>query len=406
MNRTEQRVDEPHRSTALSLFEQALQIFNGWTDPDTGARVLRLHARNVPHTPGMWRTFYHQFHPFLHSGQTVLLHTKKLYADADGPATYALNLATGEATNRIPDGYHVTDVMDKTQFALLNFKEADGIRIVLWDLRAGRELSSVYPDGWKYNVCAFLSDGRRALVFYFRGKPYDEPVQSRFYLLEPGEPARLVYDVDGYFCSHLVGHPTDPNLYSFDRWPSPMRPIVQAITLRTVDGSFEEPLKLDAQAMRSGDTWGCRDHYLWTPDGARVISYLCPHPIDLGPGFNHFKLEWWLSALDWRTGEDLAARYPRGRFGGHMAVTPDSRYAVCCGGSGFDNLFAVEIEGLRQGWNEHIICAYPHNDSKGTNADPHPQPFVLPDGSGVIFNAGWHGDDYGVYLAEWPATLK
>lgn len=391
---------------APTIFEQAVKVFDGWTDPDTGARVLRLHARNVPHTPGMWSTFYHQFHPFLQGGRTVLLHTRKMYADADGPATYALDLTTGDASNLIPIGYHVTDVWDETQCALLNAKEADGTRIVLWDLQAGRELCSVYLAGWNYCVSGFLCDGRRALVSYYRGKPYNEPVQSRLMLLAPDEPPRIAYEADDHFCTHVVGHPTDPNLYSFDHWPSPMQPIEQGITLRTVDGSFHEPLKMDERAMRPGDTWGARDHYLWTPDGARVVSYLCSHPIDLGPGFNHYTLDWWLSATDWRTGEDLAARYPSGRWGGHMAVTPDSRYAVCGGGPGYDYLFAVEIDGLRQGWNEHIICAYPHNESLGTNADPCPMPFVLPDGSGVIFNAGWHGDDYGVYLAEWPSALK
>jgi hypothetical protein len=31
---------------------------------------------------------------------------------------------------------------------------------------------------------------------------------------------------------------------------------------------------------------------------------------------------------------------------------------------------------------------------------------MLPDGSGVVFNAGWPGDEHGVYLAEWPKGLK
>ena len=109
---------------------------------------------------------------------------------------------------------------------------------------------------------------------------------------------------------------------------------------------------------------------------------------------------------DWRTGEDLAAPYPKGRWGGHMQVTPDSRYILCGGGPGFDKLFAVDIAGLRAGWNEHIICSYPQTLSVGNNSDPFPMPFALPDGSGVIFNAGWPGEAHGVYLAEWPATLR
>ena len=88
-----------------------------------------------------------------------------------------------------------------------------------------------------------------------------------------------------------------------------------------------------------------------------------------------------------------------------MQVSPDSRYVVCGGGPGFDKLFAVSIEGLRDGWNEHIICSYPRTVSTGKNASPFPYPFVLPDQSGVIFNAGWPGPEHGVYLAEWPADV-
>ncbi|NQU09617.1 hypothetical protein HQ590_02410, partial [bacterium] len=54
----------------------------------------------------------------------------------------------------------------------------------------------------------------------------------------------------------MLGYPTDPNLYTYDRWPSPKRDIDQAITIRSVDGSFEEPVKLDAAALRPGDMWG------------------------------------------------------------------------------------------------------------------------------------------------------
>jgi len=31
---------------------------------------------------------------------------------------------------------------------------------------------------------------------------------------------------------------------------------------------------------------------------------------------------------------------------------------------------------------------------------------TLPDGSGVLFDAGWPGDGYGTYLVEWLAELK
>ena len=47
----------------------------------------------------------------------------------------------------------------------------------------------------------------------------------------------------------------------------------------------------------------------------------------------------------------------------------------------------------------------PQTLSVGKNSEPFPYPFVLPDSSGVIFNAGWPGPEHGVYLAEWPAAL-
>ena len=89
-----------------------------------------------------------------------------------------------------------------------------------------------------------------------------------------------------------------------------------------------------------------------------------------------------------------------------MQITPDSRYIICAGGPGFDKLFAVNLEGLRDGWNEHIICNYPETLSTGKNDAPFPYPWVLPDNSGVIFSAGWPGPDHGVYMAQWPASLS
>jgi hypothetical protein len=89
-----------------------------------------------------------------------------------------------------------------------------------------------------------------------------------------------------------------------------------------------------------------------------------------------------------------------------MGISNDSKYILCCGGPGFDKLFVVSIEELRHGWNEHIICSYPKTTSVGKNSDPFPYPWMLPDGSGVVFNAGWPGDEHGVYLAEWPKGLK
>ena len=407
MNRTEQ-ADEPHRSTDLSLFEQAINVFDGWTDHDTGMRVLRVWASNLPRIPGMWGTFYHQFNCFLDGGRTVLLHGgKRISADARH-STYAMDLTTGLAEPFGPVGYHVTEVWDATKMALLHTHGEDSTRGILWDMRTEKALCSVSLPGWTFNSVNFLCDGKRALAFFYRGQHYTEHVVSRHYLLEPGEEPRLIMEADGYFCSHMVGHPTDPNMYTYDRWPSPKRDIDQAITIRTLDGSFEEPVKLDDNAPRPADMWGCRDHYVWAPDGSRIVSYLNVKPLDYLPNsndFNHFTFDWWLSALDWRTGEDLAAEYPEGRWGGHMQMTPDSKYILCCGGPGFDRLFAVNVEELRRGWNEHIICSYPKTISVGKNSDPFPMPYALTDGSGVIFNAGWPGEEHGVYLAEWPETL-
>ena len=65
----------------------------------------------------------------------------------------------------------------------------------------------------------------------------------------------------------------------------------------------------------------------------------------------------------------------------------------------------MQIEALRKGWNERIICSYPKTTPTGSLGGPFPYPFVLPDQSGVIFDAGWPGSEHGVYLAEWPAEL-
>jgi hypothetical protein len=396
---------------APTLFDRAAKVFDGWIDPDTGMRVLRVWASNLPRVPGMWGTFYHQYNCFLDGGRTVLLHGGKKINPEARFSTYAVDLAAGTAE---PFGFgegHVVEVFDATQMAVLISHprhDSTEARAILWDMQADKEVASVGSGDWKLNSVNFLSDGRRALAFMYRGQHYTEHVVSRHYLLEPGAEPRLVMEADGYFCSHMVGHPTDANLYTYDRWPSPKRDIEQAITIRTLDGSFEERVKLDDKAPRPPDMWGCRDHYVWAPDGSRIISYLACKPIEVASSaadFNHFEFDWWLSALDWRTGEDYAARYPAGRWGGHMQMTPDSKYILCGGGPGFDKLFAVSVAELSKGWNEHIICSYPTTTPLGKNSDPFPYPFALPDGSGVIFNAGWYGNEHGVYLAEWPQAL-
>jgi hypothetical protein len=388
-----------------SLFDQAAKVFDGWTDPDTGRRVLRIRTRGQADEGQIWTTIYHQLNCFLDGGRKVLLHRRGRVRKGD-PSCILLDLATGEEDCPFPSGCGVGEVCDGTYMASLVTGEGDDYRVMLWDMRAGCELASLHSDGWTHNAINFLSDGRRALVFYHRGKPYGEHVLSRHWLMVPGEEPRVAMEADGYFCSHVVGCPTDPDLYAYDRWPSPKRDVPQVIHIRTLDGRSDETMRMTADTLCPGDMWGARDHYVWTPDSRYIVSYLCPHTIELGPNFNHFKLEWWLSVTDWRTGVDIAVKYPPGRWGGHMQVSPDSRYIVCGGGPGFDKLMAVSVEGLRGGWNEHIICSYPKTVSTGKNEGPFTYPFVLPDQSGVIFNAGWPGPEHGVYLAEWPAELS
>ena len=394
------------RKVAPSRFDQATKVFDGWLDPETRMRVLRIHTRGEDAEGSTWSTQYHQFRCFLDGGRKVLLRRSVPSANGAAMAYFLLDLATGELAHPFPSGHAVTEISDGSPLACLQDKEAGGHRAILWDMREGRELASSQCDGWELNCINLLSDGRRAMSFHCRGRLWDEPVQSRHYLLCPDEPPRLVLEADGYFCSHIQGCPTDPDLYAYDRWPSPQRYIDQALHLRTLDGRYDHPVPLTKDALRPAVMLGARDHYVWSPDGKRIVSYLCPHPFELGPDFDHYRLTWWLSVTDWRTGEDLAAEYPEGRWGGHMQISPDSSYIVCGGGPGFDKLFAVEIEGLRRGWNEQIICSYPRATLTGSMWGPFAYPFVLPDQSGVIFNAGWPGPEHGVYLAEWPDHLK
>jgi len=149
---------------------------------------------------------------------------------------------------------------------------------------------------------------------------------------------------------------------------------------------------------------GQRDHYIWTPDGTRIASYLLPYYEVVRT--NHYHYRWWISVMDWRTGEDLCMPYPPGRWGGHFQATPDSRFLVSGGGQDFDYLYAIDIEGLREGWNERVLCRYPGSPPEAYNASANHHPHVLPDQSGVLFTAGQGTDDHGVYLAEWPQELR
>jgi len=396
-----------------SVFDQACCVFDGWTDIETGARVLRLDVRGDREVSAVWQTLYQQAQCFLRGGRQVVLRTCR---DNDWPglrtdAACLLDLTTGEITHPFPPEYMVVEVCDTTQNALL-LRRDDERQVILWDLYSEQTLASIdVPEGWSFSGMCALADGQRALVGHIQGRPHNEPVHSRVYLLIPGEPARLLFEAQNFTCNHFQGCPTDPNVFAYDRWPAPRRDVAQVMHIASLDGSFHEPAKLDAYAVRPVSMLGVRDHYVWTPDGQRIVSYLNPDP-DLGPtpqmgneksfgtDFNHFTFPWVLSALDWRTGEDLSAPYPAGRWGCHMTVTPDGRYIVSAGGPGYDYLYAIELDGLRHGWNEQRICSYPRTVSQGRNHEPFAFPFVLPDGSGVLFNAGWPGPDHGIYLAQ------
>jgi len=400
-----------------SLFDRAARVFAGWTDAATGARVLRLDVRGDRDLSAVWQTVYQQCRCFLGGGRQVLLRTStdSWWARPGGPTARLLDLTTGEATNSFPSGYDVVEVGDGAGIALLIQRDPDQTAVI-WDLRTERILAAVAAEGWNHSGMCALADGRRALVGHCRGRPHTEPVHSHIHLLTPGEPPRIVLEANNHTCNHLQACPTDPELFAYDRWPAPGRDVEQVIHIASLDGSVHGPAKLDPRAVRPVSMLGARDHYVWTPDGRRIVSYLNPRAVpgptpvlgdeaSFGAGFNHFSFTWVLSALDWRTGEDLAAPYPAGRWGCHVNVTPDGRYIVSAGGPGFDYLYAVNLDALRNGWNEHILCAYPHTVSRGNNNEPFAFPFVLPDGSGVIFNAGWPGPEHGVYLTEWPKVL-
>lgn len=388
------------RTRVGSVFELAASAFPGWTDPDTGLRVLCLHKRGGRDEKSpVWATPYHQYPCFLDGGRRVMLR----HAAPDGKRSGVLDLATGAIADLFPADAEPGEVDDRTKLATVSRHDGKHARACLWDLRTGAELAGVSADEyWTNHAINMVSDGRRAVVWQRHGHAYTEPVHSRFLLIEAGKQPRQIFEAHGFHCSHFQSCPADPELYAYDRWPSPPYPIEQAIHLRRIDGDAEEPLKLLPSTVRPTHVHGARDHFLWTPDGRWIVSYLFLSDIPTQGEFNHFEFDWWLSATDWRTGEDRAAKYPPGRWGGHMGVSPDSKQIICAGGPGYDKLFLVDIEKLKHGWNERVLCAYPKTVSTGKNSDPFPMPFALPDQSGVIFNAGWPGPEHGVYLCEWP----
>lgn len=401
------------QAAGSSLFARAARVFDGWTDHETGARVLRLSVRGDRPVPEVWQTLYQQCRCFWDGGRTVLLRTctDEWWPRHGGATLLLLDLETGLTSDPFPPGYNAVELDDAANTALL-VKWETGM-VALWDRRSGQILASETPDPeFRYGGASILADGRRVVVSHFKGTPHQTRTWSHFHLLTPGQPSRVILEADRHYCNHIQGCPVDPELYAYDRWEAPARDVDQAIHVARLDGSFDEPAKLDERAPRPKSMFGVRDHYVWTPDGKRIVSYLNPLPFDgalprmgekrpFGEAFNHFQFPWILSALDWRTGEDFAAPYPPGRWGCHPAVTPDSRHIVSAGGPGFDYLYAVDIQALKSGWNEKRICAYPRTVSQGDNFEPFPFPFVLPDGSGVLFNAGWPGPEHGLYLAEW-----
>lgn len=399
-------MDEPASDddSGPSLFELASHVFDSTTDTDTGLRILRVtpHAideddedRGKP-----WYTVYHQTPCFLDGGRRVMLRRV-----ARGGGSYALDLATGEATRILPKGYYVMEVCDKTSMVLTAKRRKNGLHILLWDMVEQEEIASFERDDWTLWAGKIMTDGKKVVVGTYRGQYYDAHCHSQFHLFGPDCEETQLLDADGYFCNHIMPCPTDPDMFSYNKWPSPKVPTESVIRVRTIDGSFEKELPQIEGTVRPGNLWGGqRDHYLWSEDGKRILSYFSPGQFDVPPE-SHFDFGWWVSAMDWRTGEDFSVKYPDERWGCNFHATPDSRYIVSAGGRTFHKIYAIDIEGLRDGWNEHILCSYQPSEEDGQNHGPFHMPRVLPDQSGVLFTAGWPGPDWGVCLVEWPKDL-
>ncbi|NQU09618.1 hypothetical protein HQ590_02415 [bacterium] len=125
-------------TAAPTLFERAAGVFDGWTEPETGVRVLRVFPHNLPRVSGQWSTCYHQTSCFLDGGRRVLLRTRRQAIEGVPRASTVLDLTTGRAEEIVPPGHYLAEVWDQTQMALLGCREPDGSRVVLWDLQAGR----------------------------------------------------------------------------------------------------------------------------------------------------------------------------------------------------------------------------------------------------------------------------
>ena len=400
-------------ATQLSLFEQAARVFDGWTDDETGMRVLRLPNGDSFRQAGLsesfpLRTTYHQQPPFFDGGRKVML-LRDIIRHNDEDAVWILDLTTGELSRPFPPGFIPLLFKENTGTAIMLRRSVEGRTTYIWDMRAGRAIATLpHPDPtFQVQEVSLLADGRTAIATYFRGKIYDEPVHSKIYLFGEGRESQLLAETRCHFISHIQGSPHDPNLFSYDRWPTPKRRIDHVITLTTLDGSLHKTSPLAPEAVRPGGVWGAqRDHYLWLPDGSAIASYVStygsedPTAYDL-PWTDHTKLEWWVSVLDWRTGKDVAVKYPDGRWGGNFTISPDSRYIVNPGGPDFLKIYLIDIAKLREGWNERVLCSMPETDVLTNNHGPFHMPHPLPDMSGVIFTAAFPEAKQWTYLVEW-----
>ena len=125
---------EPAATQSESIFAQATRVFDGWTDPDTGLRVLRIQTAGKDPTGQPWATVYHQSQCFLEGGRKVMLSAGIRGPNGVERRKCLLDLTTGELECPFPAGYKVAEVCDGTFLAAL----IQGQRAVIWDLRAGR----------------------------------------------------------------------------------------------------------------------------------------------------------------------------------------------------------------------------------------------------------------------------
>lgn len=391
-----------------TLFDRAARVFDGRTDPETGLAVLRVADNRTVTASGRppalcWRTAYHQYGCFLDGGRRVLLVHGELTGGLRSGACDLLDLVDGGRTSPFPTDAWPLFVHERSRNAFLYFPEtADrAVRLSIWDTDRREELARIDPGPWRLGWADFLVDGDRAVVATTCFSEGGSAAVSRLVLFDAsGETEVLLEEPDVLF-NHVQGHPVRDDLFSFDAWPFPQQPTPMVIRIRSLDGTIDRFPEADADMIRPGPLWGGqRDHYVWTPDGARIVSYLCPDPVD-DPD-DHFTFGWWLSVLDTRTGSDTAVPYPPGRWGCHVQVDPSSRRIVSAGGPGFFNIYVVDMDALAHGWNERLLCACPETDLTPDNSGLFAMPRFLPDGSGVLFTAGWPRPHGGVYLVERP----